>query len=129
MTTYRYPRQAFSLNLTSKMQAHHCFLLIFIAAPVLAKNFGSINVAGKGDVYIVSDYKSDGYENVLMHVDGINGFAIRGGGHIYFSNVPSDDFYPEMYWKVFKTIFPKKHCFILFLTKSIDRNLIIFLII
>ena len=108
MTTYKYPRQAFSLNLTSKMQAHHCFLLIFIATPVLAKNFGSINVAGKGDVYIVSDYKSDGYENVLMHVDGINGFAIRGGGHIYFSNVPSDDFYPEMYWKVFIKSFQRQ---------------------
>ena len=89
------------------MQAHHCFLLVFIA-PVFAKNFGSINVAGKGDVYIVSDYKSDGYENVLMHVDGINGFAIRGGGHIYFSNVPSDDFYPEMYWKVFIKSFQRQ---------------------
>ena len=107
MTTYRYPRQALSLNFTSKMQAHHCFLLVFIA-PVFAKNFGSINVAGKGDVYIVSDYKSDGYENVLMHVDGINGFAIRGGGHIYFSNVPSDDFYPEMYWKVFIKSFQRQ---------------------
>jgi len=82
------------------MHSHHCcFLLIFIAAPAFAKNFGSINVAGKGDVYIVSNYKSDGYENVLMYPDGINGFAIRGGGHIYFSDVPSDEFYPEMYWK------------------------------
>ena len=90
------------------MQSHHCcFLLIFIAAPAFAKNFGSINVAGKGDVYIVSNYKSDGYENVLMYPDGINGFAIQGGGHIYFSDVPSDDFYPEMYWKVFITIFTK----------------------
>ena len=108
MTTYKYPRQAFSLNLTSKMQAYHCFLLVLITTPVFAKNFGSINVAGKGDVYIVSDYKSDGYENVLMHVDGINGFAIRGGGHIYFSNVPSDDFYPEMYWKVFIKSFQRQ---------------------
>ena len=110
MTTYlQVPKTGIQVDLTFKMQAYHFFLLIFIAAPVFAKNFGSINVAGKGDVYIVSDYKSDGYENVLMHVDGINGFAIRGGGHIYFSNVPSDDFYPEMYWKVNITISPKKH--------------------
>ena len=99
------------------MQAYQCFLLVFITAPVLAKNFGSINVAGKGDVFIVSDYKSDGYENVLMHVDGINGFAIRGGGHIYFSNEPRDDFWPEMYWKVFITIFQKKTLIYTILTK------------
>jgi hypothetical protein len=96
------------LNFTSKMQAHHCFLLIFIAAPVFAKNFGAINVAGKGDVYIVSNYKSDGYENVLMYPDGINGFGIRGGGHVFFSDVPNDGFWPEMYWTVFITNYIKK---------------------
>ena len=109
MTTYRYPRQAFSLNLSSKMQAHHCFLLIFIAAPVFAKNFGAINVAGKGDVYIVSNYKSDGYENVLMYPDGINGFEIRGGGHVFFSDVPDDGFWPGMYWTVSITNYIKNN--------------------
>ena len=77
------------------MSAKHCFLLIILASPITAKNFGAINVAGYGDVYVVAGENNSG--NIQMHD---NGFTLVGGGGIHFAKEARDDFSPEMYWAV-----------------------------
>ena len=78
------------------MAINYFFLiLLFLAGPIFAKNMGSFNISGYGPIYVVTDEKY--VKNVEMHE---NGFTLRGGGRIYFSKEPRDDFHPDMYWAV-----------------------------
>ena len=79
-----------------KMAINYFFLIVlFLAGPIFALNMGSFNISGYGPIYVVTDEK--GVKNVEMHE---NGFTLRGGGRIYFSKEPRDDFHPDMYWAV-----------------------------
>ena len=71
------------------------FLLIALVVPSFAKNFGSIPIAGAGNVYVVGpDWTGD-----FLRIEG-NGFSLNGGGRIYFASQPNDGFDPNMYWQV-----------------------------
>ena len=78
-----------------KMTIHYFFVVLFIAGPIFAKNMGSFNISGYGSIFVVTD--EEYVKNVEMHE---NGFTLRGGGRIYFSKEPRDDFHPDMYWAV-----------------------------
>merc|ERR1712018_127421 len=70
------------------------FLLIALVVPSFAKNFGSIPIAGAGNVYVVGpDWTGD-----FLRIEG-NGFSLNGGGRIYFAIQPNDGFDPNMYWQ------------------------------
>ena len=71
------------------------FSLILLASPLLAKKFGSINVDGYGEIFIVG---GDGNEYNVNMVE--NGFSLTGGGGIHFAKEDRDDFSPDMYWAV-----------------------------
>ena len=76
------------------------FLLIALVVPSFAKNFGSIPIAGAGNVYVVGpDWTGD-----FLRIEG-NGFSLNGGGRIYFASQPNDGFDPNMYWQVSVPIF------------------------
>ena len=78
-----------------KMTINYFFVISFLAGQIFAKNMGSFNLSGYGPIYVVTDEKY--VKNVEMHE---NGFTLRGGGRIYFSKEPRDDFHPDMYWAV-----------------------------
>ena len=78
-----------------KMTINYFFVILFLACPIFAKNMGTFNISGYGPIYVVTDEKY--VKNVEMHE---NGFTLRGGGRIYFSKEPRDDFHPDMYWAV-----------------------------
>ena len=78
-----------------KMTINYFYAILFLAGPNFAKNMGSFNISGYGPIYVVTD--EEYVKNVEMHE---NGFTLRGGGRIYFSKEPRDDFHPDMYWAV-----------------------------
>ena len=78
-----------------KMTINYFFVILSLVSPIFAKNMGSFPISGYGSIYVVTDEKY--VKNVEMHE---NGFTLRGGGRIYFSKEPRDDFHPEMYWAV-----------------------------
>ena len=78
-----------------KMTINYFFVILFLARPILAKNMGSFDISGYGPIYVVTD--EEYVKNVEMHE---NWFTLRGGGQIFFSKEPRDDFHPDMYWAV-----------------------------
>lgn len=66
-----------------------------LATPGLAKNFGALNVAGAGTIYVVGPDWSAGN----IQFNGDSGFTLNGGGRVYFASQPSDGFSPDMYWQ------------------------------
>jgi len=72
-----------------------CLLVAALAAgPAVARNFGSINVDGVGEVYVVGpDWTSS---NVQMEN---NGFRLNGGGRVYLAQKPDDGLNADTYWQ------------------------------
>merc|ERR1719383_716267 len=74
--------------------AFAALVLVGTAIPSLAKNFGSVNVKGVGDVYVIGpDWTAD-----FIQMND-NGFTLNGGGRIYFASNPSDSFGPDVFWQ------------------------------
>jgi len=64
-----------------------------MTVPKSFQNLGAINIAGYGQVYVVTNTPN----NVQM-VDG--GFRLNGGGRVYFATEAANDFSnPYMYWQ------------------------------
>ena len=78
-----------------KMTTTYFFVIFFLAGPISGKNMGSFNIFGYGPIYVITE--EEYVKNVEMHE---NGFTLRGGGRIYFSKEPRDDFHQDMYWAV-----------------------------
>jgi hypothetical protein len=71
-------------------------LALTFAVPSLAKNFGGIEVAGVGTVYVVGpDWTSD-----FIRMEGDGGFSLVGGGRVYFASNPDDGLNAGSYWQV-----------------------------
>ena len=68
-------------------------LLLLSLTLIHARNYGSINVEGVGNIYVVG---GDGPNVEMIN----NGFKLNGGGGIHFAKEASDSFYPGMYWVV-----------------------------
>ena len=69
-------------------------LVLFLSFSLAyAKNCGSINIDGVGEIYLVS-----GNCGAIQIHD--NGWTANGGYGLSFAKEPSDSFYPEMYWAV-----------------------------
>ena len=71
-------------------------LILAVLSPAFAKNFGGINVAGVGTIYVVGPDWASG--NVQMNGNG--GFTLNGGGRVYFATSPTDGWDKNMFWKV-----------------------------
>ena len=70
--------------------------VITIFLPVfLAKNFGSINVNGVGDIYVVGPEWASSFVSVYN-----NEVHLNGGGRVYFAKYASDGFSADMWWQV-----------------------------
>merc|ERR1711951_83866 len=64
-----------------------------MTVPRSFQNMGSINIAGVGDVYVVTQDPS-----TVQMVD--NGFRLVGGGRVYFAQEAANDFSnPFIYWQ------------------------------
>merc|ERR1712020_380997 len=64
-----------------------------MTVPRSFQNMGSINIAGVGDVYVVTQDPS-----TVQMVD--NGFKLVGGGRVYFAQEAANDFSnPYIYWQ------------------------------
>merc|ERR1712130_432052 len=64
-----------------------------MTVPRSFQNMGSINIAGVGDVYVVTQDPS-----TVQMVD--NGFRLVGGGRVYFAQEAANDFSnPYIYWQ------------------------------
>ena len=68
-------------------------VLLLSFSAVYAKNCGSINIDGVGEIYLVS-----GNCGAIQIHD--NGWTANGGYGLSFAKEASDSFYPEMYWAV-----------------------------
>ena len=68
-------------------------VLLLTFSAVYAKNCGSINIDGVGEIFLVS-----GNCGAIQIHD--NGWTANGGYGLSFAKEPSDSFYPEMYWQV-----------------------------
>ena len=68
--------------------------LLLLPALALAKNRGSIQVAGYGEVWVIAP----DWANVV--VDTSNGFTLHGNSRMYFASRPTDGFEADAYWQV-----------------------------
>jgi len=65
-----------------------------LAAPVLSRTVGSIQVKDYGEVWVVApDWAAGAVE---MHD---NGFTLHGNSRLYFANRAEDGWSPDMYWQ------------------------------
>merc|ERR1712142_1196835 len=69
-------------------------VLAGLAAPVLSRTVGSIQVKDYGEVWVVApDWAAGAVE---MHD---NGFTLHGNSRLYFANGAEDGWSPDMYWQ------------------------------
>eukprot|EP00088_Acartia_fossae_P031760 TRINITY_DN32571_c0_g1_i1.p1 TRINITY_DN32571_c0_g1~~TRINITY_DN32571_c0_g1_i1.p1 ORF type:complete len:269 (+),score=72.73 TRINITY_DN32571_c0_g1_i1:3-809(+) len=70
-------------------------MMTALAYPAIAKNFGSIQVDGLGEVFVIGpDWTGD-----FITVSG-NSFTLHGGGRIYFGSQGTDELGPNTYLQI-----------------------------
>ena len=75
------------------------FLVGAFIAPTFGAYFGSVNVDGHGEVYVVGSPLTDSsHVQVSSNELRLNGGS--WGSRVYFASKPSNDFSEDMWWKV-----------------------------
>ena len=75
------------------------FLVGAFIAPTFGAYFGSINVDGYGEVYVVgSTWTDTSHVQVSNNALRLNGGS--WGSRVYFASKPCNDFSEDMWWKV-----------------------------